>query len=508
MSATETFSSSGEEVINRSIDVHKEDSETPSYARDPGVFEDFYEIDQTVRFIEDGQYKRVTLQFPDELLHDSVPIYRALKRKLGDDKELYVLADTSYGSCCVDEVAASHVSADAMVHYGHACLSLNARLPVLYVFGKRQLDIDSIAQKLSEYFEERSGDLEDVKRVVLKHDVVYAHNASSLVDSLGNLSGKLSGNMQLSYDPLHRSTTPSSTSLYGEGVPKSLETIPSSADAEKTLTIWVGEESPTLTKLVMISSGQNIISYSPRTGKIVAQTPLTNRLLMRRYALVQKARDADVFGILVGTLGVASYLPLISHIRTKLKKAHKKFYTISVGKINPAKLANFMEIECWVWVSCSEGMVESKDYFKPIITPFELEVALQKAPDWSGKYTFDFKELLDSVPSTQGMSWRNSEDEDEERPVFSLVSGSYRQAKRFGDETATGTTASDTNASALTTRPKDNALTKLGDSAAAHFLQDRTYQGLDPRLGQDAPSVLEQGRSGIARAYDDDKTQT
>jgi diphthamide biosynthesis protein 2 len=31
---------------------------------------------------------------------------------------------------------------------------------------------------------------------------------------------------------------------------------------------------------------------------------------MRRYAIVQKARDADVFGILVGTLGVGS--PLLS----------------------------------------------------------------------------------------------------------------------------------------------------------------------------------------------------
>lgn len=28
---------------------------------------------------------------------------------------------------------------------------------------------------------------------------------------------------------------------------------------------------------------------------------------MRRYAVVQKARDADVFGILVGTLGVGEY---------------------------------------------------------------------------------------------------------------------------------------------------------------------------------------------------------
>ncbi len=151
-----------------------------------------------------------------------------------------------------------------------------------------------------------------------------------------------------------------------------------------------------------------------------------------------------MFGILVGTLGVggsrlpeifsyrmrltlrteASYLPLISHIRSILRKAHKKFYTISVGKINPAKLANFMEIECWVWVSCSEGMVDSKaskqkcvtqicnsmfawfhkDYFKPIITPFELEVVLQKDPEWSGKYTFDFNELLENLPSVEGRS--------------------------------------------------------------------------------------------------------
>ena len=34
---------------------------------------------------------------------------------------------------------------------------------------------------------------------------------------------------------------------------------------------------------------------------------------MKRFAAVQKARDADVFGILVGTLGVCKYLcPMIA----------------------------------------------------------------------------------------------------------------------------------------------------------------------------------------------------
>lgn len=48
---------------------------------------------------------------------------------------------------------------------------------------------------------------------------------------------------------------------------------------------------------------------------------------------------------------------MISHLRKMLAKAHKKSYTISVGKLNPAKLANFLEIECFVLVACLENSV-------------------------------------------------------------------------------------------------------------------------------------------------------
>lgn len=57
----------------------------------------------------------------------------------------------------------------------------------------------------------------------------------------------------------------------------------------------------------------------------------------------------------------ASYLPLIAHLRQVLAGAHKKAYTISVGKLNPAKLANFPEIECFVLVACPENsLVDAK----------------------------------------------------------------------------------------------------------------------------------------------------
>ena len=68
-------------------------------------------------------------QFPDELLKDSTEVVRALRKELQSSCEdvkdigLYVMADTTYGSCCVDEVGASHINADCVIHYGHTCLS-------------------------------------------------------------------------------------------------------------------------------------------------------------------------------------------------------------------------------------------------------------------------------------------------------------------------------------------------------------------------------------------------
>lgn len=41
--------------------------------------------------------RQICLQFPDELLHDSVPVFQAIRSKLPAETELYVLADTTYG---------------------------------------------------------------------------------------------------------------------------------------------------------------------------------------------------------------------------------------------------------------------------------------------------------------------------------------------------------------------------------------------------------------------------
>lgn len=106
------FSNDGRDVIERQVEVKSEKHKN---------IESLYEIDRTVTKILEGDHKKIALQFPDEFLADAAAVSEQLRIKT--DKEIFILADTSYGSCCVDEVAAEHVNADLIVHYGRSCLS-------------------------------------------------------------------------------------------------------------------------------------------------------------------------------------------------------------------------------------------------------------------------------------------------------------------------------------------------------------------------------------------------
>ncbi|CCW71452.1 unnamed protein product [Phytomonas sp. Hart1] len=45
----------------------------------------------------------------------------------------FILADSTFGSCCPDEITAQHYQSDLIVHFGDACMSRSTRLPVIYL---------------------------------------------------------------------------------------------------------------------------------------------------------------------------------------------------------------------------------------------------------------------------------------------------------------------------------------------------------------------------------------
>ncbi|KIJ50390.1 hypothetical protein M422DRAFT_204294 [Sphaerobolus stellatus SS14] len=530
---TTTFSSSGQDVITRTLDIHPGLTNVPNPTNEEElvIVEELYEVEWTAEELLKGGYKQIALQFPDELLHVSVPIFNSLKKRLPDDVGLYVLADTSYGSCCVDEVAAQHVNADIVVHYGYSCLSKPSRLPVLYIFTKAKLDVKHAADALLRAA--CQGSDSPASRFILIPDVAYAHLIDDLISALKD-SPLFPSDGQIFFNPIPRKVFPSSeastevptlppldpeqpmdkTNQQSKSAVQSPPnshrryTLPPNVLLSSCTMLYIGPESLGLSNLLMTHPETTVISYDPTLSSPEAKVESirTNRLLMKRYAVVQHARDADVIGIIVGTLGVASYLPLISNLRELIRRHKKKSYTLSVGKINPAKLGNFAEIECFVMVACPENsVIDTKEFYRPIVTPFELSLALNPKPIWPGNYILDFEHVMEQTHASIEEEGKSDDENDPDRPIFSLVTGKYRHSKKYGQVPSTPD-AIEGGDSSLVLRNQERSLL-ASNRAAADFLQTRTFKGLEQRVGLDVPSSLEEGRSGIARGYQDDHPQ-
>lgn len=76
-------------------------------------------------------------------------------------------------SCCVDYIAAKHIGADAIVHFGSSCLSATYEIPTLYVFPKEYLDVQASCDTIKFLATNVP------TTVVVLYDVAYDHCAGN-----------------------------------------------------------------------------------------------------------------------------------------------------------------------------------------------------------------------------------------------------------------------------------------------------------------------------------------
>ena len=138
------------------------------------------------------------------------------------------------------------------------------------------------------------------------------------------------------------------------------------------------------------------VTYNPETKKAAEiDARDSSRALARRYYLVECARDAQRVGILTGTLAVANHLDVASQLESTIRGAGKAVYRFVVGKLNAAKLANFSDMDVFVLIACAENsLIDSKEFLRPIVTPFEMELACNPRRQWTGTCELDFRHLL------------------------------------------------------------------------------------------------------------------
>mmetsp|Transcript_41837 Transcript_41837/g.40188 ORF Transcript_41837/g.40188 Transcript_41837/m.40188 type:complete len:148 (+) Transcript_41837:78-521(+) len=116
--------------------------------------------------------------------------------------------------------------------------------------------------------------------------------------------------------------------------------------------------------------------------------------IIQRYSLIEKIKEAEVIGILVGTVVVEGYLEIMKHLKVAILKASKKYYEVLVGKLNEPKLKNFQFVDLYVMVGCPlTSLIDPKEFLMPVVTPHELFMALEEFP-WESRVQVDFANLL------------------------------------------------------------------------------------------------------------------
>jgi diphthamide biosynthesis protein 2 len=519
-----------------------------------------YEIERTLREIREGRWRRIALQFPDEMLVDGPRVYMALRRGLRrereksrivgggvnepeketstlekdmnglslkqgqaevDEEKLCILADTSYGACCVDEIAAEHVDAEVVVHYGRSCLSPTARLPVIYVFTSKSIDLPSVVQACTSG--QRSGQPSEPQtrkdaKIILMADVPFSSQIPTIHQALIEEGYAKVFATSIIHDP--------SSPLPNRTVP---EDVASDVSKLRDYEVFYLGQPPTALYLTLSSRVGTFSKYNPdpKTGQDIAQRFSPAAELRRRYAIITSLSTVSIFGILINTLSVKNYLHILEHVKAQIAAAGKKSYTFVVGKINAAKVANFSEIGGWVVIGCWESsLIDSREFYKPIITPFELGVTLKGDAErlWTGEWSSDFQAILQDekdgktnvkasevAEASDGDGDYNSE-EDSAPPEFDLRTGRYISHSRplrpsnnaKASMAVNGTQAS--SSSSLIKRANGD-IAQIGGvvSPGAEFLRsERTWQGLGSDFEiayEDEGGVVEEGRSGIARGY-------
>ncbi|XP_072505268.1 2-(3-amino-3-carboxypropyl)histidine synthase subunit 2 isoform X1 [Notamacropus eugenii] len=460
-----------------------------------------YELERVQAFVLEHEARRVALQFPDELLGDSVAVARALEEMTG--AKMFVLGDTAYGSCCVDVLGAEQAEADALVHFGPACLSpLSCPLPVIYVLGQRPVALELCAEAF------RALHPNPAEPVVLLSEPACAHSLEALAallrpqyeDILVSHPALPAAATGWEHPPLER---------FGRFFP-----LGPGRQLEDYGAFYVGgsgnrnsseaEVSPDLLQLLLAwAPSRPFSSCLPDSGQAQAEGPRAVRARARSHYLVERARDARVVGLLAGAPGGTGHCEALAHLRKLVQAAGKRAYVLSLGRPSPAKLANFPEVDVFVLLACPLRALDrpqsgaSRGLFRPMLTPYELEAACNPArePLGLGLYLTHYSDLLPGSPFHVPVPPPDSELWD--APDVSLITGELRLPQALASPDVPDVL----EASAVSQRSR---LELAKSSPAALFLGSRTWQGLEPQLGQTAPKRAVAGRRGVPIAYEDE----
>ncbi len=310
------------------------------------------DLDRVIRKINSKDAKNVGLQFPEGLKMQAIKIARKIESET--DATVIISGDPCFGACDVSDYKMKG-SVDLIVHYGHTPLPLKYEVPTIFVEAFAKIDLKKDLEKCLDA-------LKDYSKVALVTTTQHLHLLNEIRDYLED-NGKevVLGS--------------SKSTRKGQVLGCNFSSI-KDLDAEIFLFIGSGNFHPLGINLF---SNTPVLALDPYNNELRRMDEYADRILRIRFARITKARSAEKWGIIVSSKEGQYRMKLAKETKKLLEENGMEAYIILVDNVNPDVLLPYLELDAFVVSACPRIAIDdSQMYKKPLLTPQELEIVLNK----------------------------------------------------------------------------------------------------------------------------------
>ncbi|MBN1167362.1 MAG: diphthamide biosynthesis enzyme Dph2 [Methanospirillaceae archaeon] len=294
--------------------------------------------------------KTVAVQAPEGLKREAVRFAFDLKR---EGFRVIMSGDPCYGSCDLDREGPA--IADILVHIGHAPVDDTNK--VIYEYYQVDIPKDSLREGVRHLSQKRIG-LVTVTQHLHCIPMIQEFLANEGIVAVVKAGGK-------------RTPHP------GQVLGCSFEAA-KAAGCSEILYVGTGLFHPLG---VAIATNARVIALDPVTG--IVQEVSAERLLRVRFALIEKAKVAEQFGILLSTKSGQRREELARF----LVSLHPSALLVTMNEVTPDQLYN-LGFPCYVNTACPRLAYDDQGNFPvPVLTPREFEIVCG-VRNWE-EYTVD-----------------------------------------------------------------------------------------------------------------------
>ncbi|CAJ1446552.1 unnamed protein product [Effrenium voratum] len=337
-----------------------------------------FEIHRSIWKLRRAGARHVGLQLPEGLQGWATALADILCNFAPSVQTATIFGDVTFGACCIDDLGASALGVDFLIHYGHSCIVPTDQTTVttLYIHVEVEVNVDHLVDTVLHNFSPE-------KRLAFMSSVQFS---SGMMQAVERLRKEEDG------------ARPSAPQVKPLGVGETLGcTSPHAGDVDAVIFVCDGRFHLESAMIQNPHLRGNFFRYDPACLTLTREGFAHAELHKSRKAAIAAAKDAKSVGLVLGTLGRQGSVGVLEEIERLLERLDVTYFTILLSEISPERLALMPNVDAWVQVACPRlSMDWGSSYSKPMLTPYEAHVAFGKLHA-SGAVSLDWANRIPGI---------------------------------------------------------------------------------------------------------------